>query len=718
MTKHPKVIFMAMAIVGFLGLAVFSAFAEAPSGNPPHCPESNPACNPPVNVGPASQIKNGALGILGNFSVGFGSSPKTATVIDTLEVKRGIDSTDVISVKPPKASTVTNASISTSGNLDLVSNNSTAFSNVYIKNSIGGDKGANLVVTKGVVQSIQAGDTGSLILGNNNAKVWSPWVSSLHFSVFPDVKGGTGQMAFSFEGNGSTEGRKFMMQKDFFRPMEDNYATLGIPFARWKNVYSVGADVGNITIRGGNPALNKILASDAVGLASWKTAAELGLDSGSGVSNWTLTGTNLTNNNTTGNVGIGITPTARLHVNGSVKVGQKNPLEMGAGLSKESSAGKIAYQLFSSGLDIVGAGTVNGSRLVKLWDNINVPGSVSTTNLCTTAGSCTTVESIINNTGGGGGSLTPGGLGFDVNGDGFVNSSDAQVVNACVLNAASCTNIYRLRSDLNRDEVINAIDFQMISNAVTQLGGSGLWGTITGTNNIENKNSGNVGIGISNPVSKLTVNGNIRGATLQSITGSDTGVLTFGSNVNAKVLAPWIDALHFSVSPGKEIGTGSMAFTFGGDGVMTGRKYFLNATAFRPSASGGATLGISDARWGTLYSTSADVSGQVTIRGGNPGANKILTSDATGLASWKTATELGLSGGSENAGKVEVKIIKADSGYSTPYRVIASCPSGSVATGGACSAGVPVPGITSFTCDKLEGLPMPVQAYVYCLSQE
>jgi len=73
--------------------------------------------------------------------------------------------------------------------------------------------------------------------------------------------------------------------------------------------------------------------------------------------------------------------------------------------------------------------------------------------------------------------------------------------------------------------------------------------------------------------------------------------------------------------------------------VMTGRKYFLNATAFRPSASGGATLGISDARWGTLYSTSADFSGQVTIRGGNPGANKILTSNATGLASWKTARE-------------------------------------------------------------------------------
>lgn len=632
MTKYSKVIPMVIVAVAVLGLAAFSVSAEAPSGTPPTCPTDNPACNPPVNVSAFTQLKQGALGILGNFSVGHDSAPKKATIVDTLEVSRGIGSSDAISVNPPKASTAINGSISTLGNLDLIGQNSTAASNVYVKNS--STMGANLVVSKGAVQSIQAGDTGSLILGNNNAKVWSPWVSALHFSVFPDVKGGTGQMSFSFSKDGATQGRSFMMQEDFFRPMGDNYATLGIPAARWKNVYSVGADVGNITIRGGNPALNKILASDAVGLASWKTAAELGLDGGSGVSNWTLTGTNLTNKNTTGNVGIGITPTARLHVNGSVKVEQKNPLEMGAGLSKESSAGKIAYQLFSSGLDIVGAGTVNGSRLVKLWDNVEVPNTITTNNLkavnlCTTAGACATVQNIIN---GLSNSLTPGGLGYDIDANGRVDQADQTIVVNCAEGASSCTSLYRLRSDLNRDGRVDAVDVQMITNAA--LFHKAHW--LASGDNIYSSNTGNVGIGISTPVSKLTVNGNIRGMTLQSITGSDTGVLTFGSNVNAKVLAPWIDALHFSVSPGKEIGTGSMAFTFGGDGVMTGRKYFLNATAFRPSASGGATLGISDARWGTLYSTSADVSGQVTIRGGNPGANKILTSDATGLATWKS----------------------------------------------------------------------------------
>jgi hypothetical protein len=70
-----------------------------------------------------------------------------------------------------------------------------------------------------------------------------------------------------------------------------------------------------------------------------------------------------------GNVGIGTTPTARLHVAGTVKIDAANTLEFGAGVSgKEASAGKIGYQTFSAdALDIVGAGTTNSNRRIRFY---------------------------------------------------------------------------------------------------------------------------------------------------------------------------------------------------------------------------------------------------------------------------------------------------------------------------------------------------------------
>lgn len=48
-----------------------------------------------------------------------------------------------------------------------------------------------------------------------------------------------------------------------------------------------------------------------------------------------------------------------------------------ASQTRETNAGKIAYQVWSSGLDIIGAGTTTGTRLVKLWDKVDVPGEVN-----------------------------------------------------------------------------------------------------------------------------------------------------------------------------------------------------------------------------------------------------------------------------------------------------------------------------------------------------
>lgn len=63
----------------------------------------------------------------------------------------------------------------------------------------------------------------------------------------------------------------------------------------------------------------------------------------------------------------------------SLGLSSTNVIEFGKGVAgKDASAGKIGYQTFTSGaLDIVGAGTTSGSRTVKLWDNVNIPGSLS-----------------------------------------------------------------------------------------------------------------------------------------------------------------------------------------------------------------------------------------------------------------------------------------------------------------------------------------------------
>lgn len=54
--------------------------------------------------------------------------------------------------------------------------------------------------------------------------------------------------------------------------------------------------------------------------------------------------------------------------NAGVRIPGTNVLELGAGVAgKEGSAGKIGYQTFSTGLDIIGAGTLGTNRKIKMW---------------------------------------------------------------------------------------------------------------------------------------------------------------------------------------------------------------------------------------------------------------------------------------------------------------------------------------------------------------
>ena len=72
-----------------------------------------------------------------------------------------------------------------------------------------------------------------------------------------------------------------------------------------------------------------------------------------------------------GNFGIGtITPLAKLHVAGTVKVDAANTIELGAGVAgKEGNAGKIGYETYTSdALDILGAGTLGSNRKITFWN--------------------------------------------------------------------------------------------------------------------------------------------------------------------------------------------------------------------------------------------------------------------------------------------------------------------------------------------------------------
>lgn len=139
--------------------------------------------------------------------------------------------------------------------------------------------------------------------------------------------------------------------------------------------------------------------------------------------------------------------------------------------------------------------------------------------------------------------------------------------------------------------------------------------TWTSSSNLFN-NGTNVGVGTSTPTAKFTITGSLSNPTIPSTVSS--GILRIG---NQNYTAEGIDIGHSPASP------------FSG-WLQVG--YSGGAEPFSLQPLGG-NVGI-----GTLNPTEKlDINGQIRIQGGNPGAGKVLTSDATGVASWAT-----LSGGS------------------------------------------------------------------------
>jgi hypothetical protein len=130
------------------------------------------------------------------------------------------------------------------------------------------------------------------------------------------------------------------------------------------------------------------------------------------------------------------------------------------------------------------------------------------------------------------------------------------------------------------------------------------------------RNGGNVGIGTgaTTPSQKLDVNGNFSLRGNNFIYNTTDGIINWGSGTTGN--------LYFRTLTTQGVTTS-----------YTDRMTILN--------NGNVGIG------SPAPTTKLEVAGQVKITGGTPGTGKVLTSDATGLASWQPVSGL-LSGGTAN----------------------------------------------------------------------
>jgi len=155
----------------------------------------------------------------------------------------------------------------------------------------------------------------------------------------------------------------------------------GTPVAGEANPTTLaGAFVGNSADRrflgltvtlGGNPVVIQPRLRLLPAPYSFLASQALSVD-GAGVTSGTVPDSRLSSNvalRSGGNTLVGDqTVNGNLRVNALTKIGFSSTIEFGADTAgKQADAGKIGYQTFSSGLDIVGAGTSGTDRRIQFW---------------------------------------------------------------------------------------------------------------------------------------------------------------------------------------------------------------------------------------------------------------------------------------------------------------------------------------------------------------
>ncbi len=161
-------------------------------------------------------------------------------------------------------------------------------------------------------------------------------------------------------------------------------------------------------------------------------------------------------------------------------------------------------------------------------------------------------------------------------------------------------------------------------------------------------NTGNVGIGIALPVAKLDVNGDGSftgdGSTpnVPTVAGVTFGKSSTDTNRRIDITAPAGGSSYIDFGVPNTDYRGRILYNNASDFLSIYTGGFVERA--RMDASGNLGLGT------TAPGAKLEVAGQVKITGGTPGAGKVLTSDAAGLASWTTPSASGGVTGSGTSG--------------------------------------------------------------------
>jgi hypothetical protein len=337
-------------------------------------------------------------------------------------------------------------------------------------------------------------------------------------------------------------------------------------------------------------------------------------------------GTHIASFTSTGNVGISNTaPVYTVDINGTLRasagmlLSSSNVFEFGHGISgKHSDAGKIGYNTWTTGLNLVGAGTSAVNRLVYIYDHLQVATSVTIPNIRITGTTNITgnasVQATTNNY-----TLTSGSL--NVTGDIVLSGTELMFtttnVGAPTMNGRGSGSKIVLypQTNITQGDFSIGIDtatmwFQVPSGVL----GHG-YRFYQGTSaNIVIGTNGNLGIGTVSPTARLDVNGHIAMSLSSRLTTAVNDNFIYSGNTVGHYSLSWYNDPSY--------GGGPMSYFAGYGGI---RFFTLGATRVNILDNGNVGIGT------TSPSQLLDVNGNVALS--NPSSSKLFLGNSnTGAA--------------------------------------------------------------------------------------